>query len=112
MNLSWLQFTEALIEAYLRYHAEGDGVESEIVKIKNIRTKMRIGVYSEFVMPNWKILHGVFRKKSMQGHVYFYIRDPKYLESLTVETHRDFTTENPKAAGKTPTSQTENQGVL
>ena len=28
--------------AWLRYHAEGDGVESEIVKIKNIRTKMRI----------------------------------------------------------------------
>ncbi|TFH54313.1 MAG: tetratricopeptide repeat protein, partial [Methanothrix sp.] len=47
-----------------------------------------------------EILHGVFSKKQMHGHAYFYFRDPKYLESVPDGKQQDFISESPEATGK------------
>jgi len=47
-----------------------------------------------------EILHGVFSEELMNGHAYFYFRDPKYLDAVPADKRQDFTAQNAVARGK------------
>jgi len=47
-----------------------------------------------------EILHGVFSNESMQGHAYFYFREPKYSESVQDDKRLDFRVEGAVSAEK------------
>ncbi len=47
-----------------------------------------------------EILHGVLRNPQMAGHAYFYLRDPKYVASLSDTDKKNFAAENVEDAEK------------
>ncbi len=47
-----------------------------------------------------EILHGVLRNPEMAGHAYFYFRDPTYVDKMSSDKQKDFTSESAEDALK------------
>lgn len=80
-----------------RYGWIPDVIPSEVIERE---PWLQEHVYGRKSVTELEILHGVLNNPQMAEHTFFYLRDPKYIESVPLEKRADFATENAESREK------------